>query len=422
MARSVGRRRHVRHAEPRRPTGRPCGGGRPAEEVHPRHVPVPQRHRPAHGPPVGLHGYRHVRPLPAHDRPQRAVHDGLRRLRPARRAVRGADRPAPGHHHQPEHRQHPRAVAPSGPQPRPAPQHQHHRPRLLPLDAVDLPAGVQLVVRPAAEEGPPHPRTGRRVRDRHAHAHQRQLGRPLPRRPRPRAGWLAAGLRQRCPGQLVPGPGHRGGQRRGHRRWAQRSRQLPGVQAQHAPMDDAHHHLRRSPDRRSRSARLDRSHQVDAAQLDRSQRGRDGALRLACGSHLGVHHSPRHAVRRDVHGAGPRASSGRRAHHPAAGERHRRVPPRSRSQGRLRSPERRPREDRRVHRLVRHQPGQRHADPCLDRRLRADGLRHRRHHGGAVRRPARLRVRPHVRSRHRRHPVATRPHARHRHVGRCVQG
>ncbi len=30
----------------------------------------------------------------------------------------------------------------------------------------------------------------------------------------------------------------------------------------------------------------------------------------------------------------------------------------------------------------------------LDRRLRPDGLRHRRHHGGAVRRPARLRVRP----------------------------
>ena len=36
-------------------------------------------------------------------------------------------------------------------------------------------------------------------------------------------------------------------------------------------------------------------------------------------------------------------------------------------------------------------------DPGLDRRLRADGLRHRRDHGRAVRRPARLRVRPRVR-------------------------
>ena len=47
--------------------------------------------------------------------------------------------------------------------------------------------------------------------------------------------------------------------------------------------------------------------------------------------------------------------------------------------------------------VVRHQPGERRADPGVDRRLRADGLRHRRDHGRAVRRPARLRVRPEVR-------------------------
>ena len=50
-------------------------------------------------------------------------------------------------------------------------------------------------------------------------------------------------------------------------------------------------------------------------------------------------------------------------------------------------------QDRRPHRLVRHQPGQRRADPDLDRRLRPDGLRHRRDHGRPRPRRARLRVR-----------------------------
>ena len=42
-------------------------------------------------------------------------------------------------------------------------------------------------------------------------------------------------------------------------------------------------------------------------------------------------------------------------------------------------------EDRRLHRLLRGQPGQRRAHPDLGRRLRADGLRHRRDHGRARR-------------------------------------
>ena len=42
-------------------------------------------------------------------------------------------------------------------------------------------------------------------------------------------------------------------------------------------------------------------------------------------------------------------------------------------------------EDRRLHRRLRDQSGQRRTDPDLDRRLRADGLRHRRDHGRARR-------------------------------------
>ncbi len=50
-------------------------------------------------------------------------------------------------------------------------------------------------------------------------------------------------------------------------------------------------------------------------------------------------------------------------------------------------------EDRRLHRPLRDQPGQRRADADLGRRLRADGLRHRRDHGRARARRARPRVR-----------------------------
>ena len=50
-------------------------------------------------------------------------------------------------------------------------------------------------------------------------------------------------------------------------------------------------------------------------------------------------------------------------------------------------------EDRRLHRPLRHQPGDGRADPGLGRRLRADGLRHRRDHGRARARRARRRVR-----------------------------
>ena len=50
-------------------------------------------------------------------------------------------------------------------------------------------------------------------------------------------------------------------------------------------------------------------------------------------------------------------------------------------------------EGRRLHRALRPQPGQRRVDPDLGRRLRPDGVRDRRDHGGARARRARLRVR-----------------------------
>ena len=209
----------------------------------------------------------------------------------------------------------------------------------------------------------------------------------------------SSGVRQRRASQLVPRPGHGGRQRGGHRRRAFRSRQLPCVQTQHAAVDDADHVVRRPPDRRPRTARLDRLDQVDAAQLDRAQPRRQCALRLAGRRVDGVHHPARHVVRRHLHGAGTRASVRRVADHGRASRRGHRIPAQGRRHQRDRPHRRHPREDRGVHRFVRRQPAQRRPDPDLDRRLRADGLRHRRHHGGAVRRPARLRVRRQVRAR-----------------------
>ena len=72
------------------------------------------------------------------------------------------------------------------------------------------------------------------------------------------------------------------------------------------------------------------------------------------------------------------------------------------------TPRRGPRQGGRVHRLVRHQSGDRRRHPGLDRRLRADGLRHGGDHGRAVRRRARLRVRHDLRPRHPSDPAAAR--------------
>ena len=63
------------------------------------HVPLPVRHGPARRAPAGLHRHRRAGPLHADDRPQRAAHHRLRRVRAARRAVRRAHRHPPAHHH-----------------------------------------------------------------------------------------------------------------------------------------------------------------------------------------------------------------------------------------------------------------------------------------------------------------------------------
>ena len=111
-----------------------------------------------------------------------------------------------------------------------------------------------------------------------------------------------------------------------------------------------------------------------------------------------LHHAARHAVRRDVHGARAGASAGRRNHHAGTARRRSIVRGGSGPQVRARAHGRHEGEDRRLHRRVRDQPGEPAADPDLGRGLRDDGLRHRRDHGRAGARHARLRVRAEVQS------------------------
>ena len=159
-------------------------------------------------------------------------------------------------------------------------------------------------------------------------------------------------------------------------------------------------------------ARLARADQADAAQLDRAQRGRAGRLpgrrrrdeppsrcsppgptRCSAPPSWCWRPSTRWSTR-SCRRRGPTARPRRgRAARPTPRRRGRGVPGGGRAKSEHRAPGRGQGEDRRLHRRLRHQPGQRRADPGLHRRLRADGLRHRRDHGRARPGPARLGVR-----------------------------
>ena len=163
-----------------------------------------------------------------------------------------------------------------------------------------------------------------------------------------------------------------------------------------------HHRLRRPAARRPRDDRVARARGHDAAQLDRPLRGRRGHVLAARSWAPTTRSSPRARTR-----CSARRSSSWRPSTPTCcgwppGTEHEEAVRDVRQPRADREPRgarrRRPREDGRAARPPRRQPGQRRADPDVGRRLRADGVRHRRDHGRPRARRARLRVRDEVRA------------------------
>ena len=282
-------------------------------------------------------------------RPRRAAPDGLRRVRPAGRERRDPRGRAPARGDRAQHRRDPPSDEADGLVDRLVARALDARARVLPLDAVDLPAAVG--ARARVQEG--------------------LAGQVVPRRP--------DGARERA----------------GHRR-PLRALRKPGRVAHARAVVLPHHGVRGPAARRHGAARgLAGARADDAAQLDRALARRPGALPPARARDRspGLHDAARHAVRRDLlrarARAPARAAAGRRQR-PRGGGAGLRPPHGCVLRGGARAGQG---QDRRGHRPHRRQPRQRRADPGVGRRLRADGLRHRRDHGRARARRARLGVR-----------------------------
>ncbi len=132
-------------------------GGRQAQALCPRHVPVPQWGRAPCRASRRLHGHGYHLPLQADAWVQRAPSHGLGRVRTTCRAICGADEHTPADDHADEHRHLPPPDQVAGVLVRLGPGDRHHRPELLPVDPVDLSAALRYLVRP-------RPRLERRTR------------------------------------------------------------------------------------------------------------------------------------------------------------------------------------------------------------------------------------------------------------------
>ena len=136
MAGGLGGRRGLHHSEPR------AGGGRLAPAVRARDAAVPVR-RSAHGARQELHDRRCALPSAPPPRPARAAPHGLRRVRPAGRERRDPRGPPPARRHERQYRRDPQADEAHGLVDRLVARAVDRRARVLPLDAVDLPAAVR---------------------------------------------------------------------------------------------------------------------------------------------------------------------------------------------------------------------------------------------------------------------------------------
>ena len=233
-----------------------------AQGVRPRDASLPLGRAPRR-PPQELRDRRRAGARPPPPGLSGGPPDGLRRLRPAGREQRDQDRAAPARRNLGLDRRLPPRPSPLGSLDRLDPRVRHVRPRLLPVDPVDLPEDVRARARlPCRGAGP-----------------------MVSRRP------------------------DRARKRAGDRR-ALRALWIPGRAAQPRAVVLPDHGIRGPAPRRLRDARvLARARADDAAQLDRPLRGRRGHLPLRGPGHRlpRLHDSPGHAVRRDLLRARARA-------------------------------------------------------------------------------------------------------------------
>ena len=335
MAGAVGQAGDVRGPQPLRGAGRRLGRpGRPRSVLRARHVPLSLGRRPPCRASARLHRLRQLRPVPAHaGRQSSSIPSGSTpsACPPSSTPSRPAStrRSSTAENIDTMRRQlrrlglahDPRRVA------------LHRRPAVLPLDPVDLPADVRVLVRRrpagrAAHRGPGRgaragrPRAGLAGEPRREAVERARRGRAAPG-----GRLLPPRLPRRGAGQLVPGAGDGPGQRGGDRRGSLGDRELPRLPSPAAPVDAAHHRLRGPAAPGPGRPRMDRLAQDDPAELDRPQRGRRHPLHRP-GRHRrhrrdrGLHHPPGHAVRRDLPGAGPRAPARGRADGPGLAARH----------------------------------------------------------------------------------------------------
>ena len=349
----LGGRAHLGGAEPRRARLRRLE----AEVLRARDAPLPVG-RAARRPPEELLARRRDRPLPPPQRLPGDPPDGLRRLRPAGREQRDQDRRAPARGDRGLDRRLPRAVPRLGRLDRLVARGLQPRPRLLPLDPVDLPAPVRARAR-------------------------------LPRR---------------GAGAVVPGRPDGARQRAGDRR-PLRALRLAGRVAPSSSSGSS-----RSPTTPTACSTTSTCSSPGPSTWSRCSATGSAAREGAAGRRSAARSSgstSRSSPPGPTRSSAPPSSSSRRStptlERLAAGTGHE-AEVRAYVDATIReSADERGDEDREktgvAARAHGHQPGQRRADPDVRRRLRADGVRHRRADGRAGARRARPRLRARVRAR-----------------------
>ena len=352
--------------------------------------PYPSGGRPARRPSGGLHRHRHPGPLPPHARLQRPAPDGLGRLRPARRAVRHRDRHASARHHAEEHRHLPPADQDARLQLRLGPRGRHHRSRITssgrsgsscssstPGTTRSRSSGrpIARVADPGRGAGAgrgggarlPATASGWRTRPRCRSTGAPRWARCWPTRKSSTASRSAAAIPScacRCGSGCCASPPTPSGC------WTTWSRSTgPSRSRRCSATGSAGARARRS---------ISRCQPEAPARATASASSPRGPTRCSAPPTWCWPPSIRWSTRITT----PEQRAAVEA-----------VPGRGRAQERPGAHRAGQEEDRRLHRRLRHQPGQQRDDPDLDRRLRADQLRHRRDHGRAGPRRARLRVR-----------------------------